>query len=57
MPANWLCNGRNRVPENQTPHRNRTAVDLIRPSTEASLRSEGVDGRVEHGHDEAWLWL
>jgi len=31
--------------------------DLIRPSTEASPRSEGVDGRVEHGHDETWLGL
>jgi hypothetical protein len=31
--------------------------DLIRPSTNASPLSQGVDGRVEHGHDETWLGL
>jgi hypothetical protein len=26
-------------------------------STDPSPLPEDVDGRVEHGHDEAWLWL
>jgi hypothetical protein len=31
--------------------------DLIRPSVRASPLAEGVDGRVEHGHDETWSGL